>query len=40
MKIGITVGDKSGVGLEIIEKSISLFPDIDFQIIGKILPKE
>ena len=40
MKIGLTVGDQSGIGLEIIEKSLPLFPDIDFQIIGKIIPKQ
>jgi 4-hydroxythreonine-4-phosphate dehydrogenase len=40
MRIGITVGDQSGIGLEIIEKSLPLFPDIDFQIIGKIIPKQ
>jgi 4-hydroxythreonine-4-phosphate dehydrogenase len=40
MKIGITVGDQSGIGLEIIEKSIPLFPDVEFRVIGKIIPKE
>ena len=40
MKIGITVGDQAGIGLEIIEKSLPLFKDIDFQIIGKIIPKQ
>ena len=40
MNIGITVGDQSGIGLEIIEKSIPLFPDVYFNIIGKIIPKQ
>jgi len=40
MKIGITVGDQAGIGLEIIEKAIPLFPDIEFQIIGQIIPKQ
>ena len=40
MKIGLTTGDQSGIGLEIIEKSLPLFPDIDFKVIGKIIPKQ
>jgi len=40
MKIGITIGDQAGIGLEIIDKSLPLFPDIDFQIIGRIIPKQ
>jgi 4-hydroxythreonine-4-phosphate dehydrogenase len=37
MRIGITIGDQAGVGLEIIKKSIPLFPHIDFLLIGEIL---
>ena len=37
MKIGITIGDQAGIGREIIEKSLPLFPDIEFKIIGKIV---
>jgi len=40
MRLGITIGDQAGIGLEIIEKSLPLFPDIDFQIIGKRIPKQ
>jgi 4-hydroxythreonine-4-phosphate dehydrogenase len=40
MKIGITVGDQAGIGLEIINKSIPLFPEIEFKIIGKVIPKQ
>jgi len=40
MKIGITVGDQAGIGLEIIKKAIPHFPQIEFQLIGKIVPKE
>uniref|UniRef100_A0A6M3LNP6 Putative pyridoxal phosphate biosynthetic protein n=1 Tax=viral metagenome TaxID=1070528 RepID=A0A6M3LNP6_9ZZZZ len=40
MKIGLTIGDQSGIGLEIIKKSIPLFSDVEFQIIGKVIPKE
>lgn len=40
MIIGITVGDQAGIGLEIINKAIPLFPDVYFNIIGKIIPKE
>ena len=40
MKLGITIGDQSGIGLEIIRKSTPLFPHIDFQLIGKIIPPQ
>jgi 4-hydroxythreonine-4-phosphate dehydrogenase len=40
MKIGITVGDQAGIGLEIIQKAIPHFPEIDFKIIGKIVPPQ
>ena len=33
MIIGITIGDQSGIGREIIEKSICLFPEVEFKII-------
>lgn len=39
-RIGITIGDQSGIGREIIEKAIPLFSDVEFKIIGKIIPKE
>lgn len=40
MKIGITIGDQSGIGYEIIRKSTPLFPDVEFKLIGKIIPKQ
>ncbi len=40
MKIGLTIGDQSGIGLEIINKAIPLFPDVDFRIIGKVIPRQ
>jgi 4-hydroxythreonine-4-phosphate dehydrogenase len=40
MIIGVTIGDQAGVGPEIIEKSIKLFPEIEFKIIGKVIPKQ
>lgn len=38
MKIGITIGDQAGIGQEIINKAIKKFTDVDFEIIGTILP--
>jgi 4-hydroxythreonine-4-phosphate dehydrogenase len=40
MKIGITIGDQSGIGYEIIRKSTPLFPDIEFKLIGTIIPPQ
>lgn len=40
MKIGISIGDQSGIGHEIIRKSVPLFPDIEFKLIGQIIPPE
>lgn len=37
MIVGITIGDQAGIGREIIEKSIPLFPEVEFKIIGKII---
>jgi len=40
MRIGLTIGDQSGIGYEIINKSIPLFPEVEFKLIGKIIPRE
>ena len=40
MKIGITVGDQSGVGMELIEKATQHFPCVDFKVIGQVIPKQ
>lgn len=40
MKIGLTVGDQSGIGYEIIRKSTPLFPDVEFMLIGKVIPNQ
>jgi 4-hydroxythreonine-4-phosphate dehydrogenase len=40
MKIGLTIGDQSGIGKEIIDKSICLFPEVEFKIIGTVIPKQ
>jgi len=40
MRIGITIGDQAGIGYEIIRKSTPLFPDVDFKLIGTIIPPQ
>lgn len=40
MIIGLTIGDQSGIGYEIIRKSTPLFPDVEFKLIGKVIPRE
>ena len=40
MKIGITIGDQSGIGYEIIKKSTPLFPDVEFKLIGQVIPHQ
>ncbi len=40
MRIGLTIGDQAGIGLEIIQKSIHLFPSVEFKVIGRIIPKQ
>jgi len=40
MIIGITIGDQSGIGKELIDKVIPLFPEIEFKIIGMVIPKQ
>lgn len=40
MRIGLTIGDQSGIGYEIIRKSTPLFPDVEFKLIGTVIPPQ
>lgn len=40
MIIGVTIGDQSGIGHEIARKSTPLFPEVEFKLIGTVIPRQ